>query len=67
MKKYKFKGYYYTHQNGCLITAKPIKVATYSADTFDSLKEAKDEWKKDPWIEGDGVCTLTTEIVEWEE
>ena len=65
--KYKLKGYYYTHQNGCLVTTKPIKAVTYSEDTFNSLEEAKNEWHKDPWLEDGERCILATEIVEWEE
>ena len=65
--KYKLKGYYYTHQNGCLVATKPIKAVTYSEDTFNSLEEAKNEWRKDPWLEDREKCILATEIVEWEE
>ncbi|MFP7372007.1 hypothetical protein SFC12_07780 [Lactococcus lactis] len=64
MKKFKFKGYYTTHQMGCMVTVAPKFVAVLSKDSFDTLEQAKEEWSKDPWLEGDGKCILATEIVE---
>ena len=48
--KYKFKGYHWVNQQGCLVFPEPKRVAIYTEDSFGSLEEAKAEWIKDPWI-----------------
>ena len=62
--KYKLKGYYYTNQNGCLVSEKPMMLAMYSGDSFNSIEDAKNEWCKDPWLEDRKKCILATEIVK---
>lgn len=64
--KFKLKGHHWknqTIQNGCLVSSGVVRVPVYSEDEFNSYEEAKAEWIKDPWIEGDGICVLATEII----
>lgn len=62
--KYKFKGYRWVTQQGCLVFSEPKRISVYTQDSFDSLEEAKTEWIKDPWIEDGDICVLAIEIVK---
>ncbi|TYR29153.1 hypothetical protein [Lactococcus lactis] len=62
--KYKFKGYHWVNQQGCLVFSEPKRVAVYTEDSFDSFEEAKAEWIKDPWLEDGDICILATEIIK---
>lgn len=66
-QKYKLRGSYYTNRKGCLISSEDIRVIVHSYDTFHSLEEAKQEWKRDPWLEEDGVCVLADQIIRFKE
>ncbi|WDA69251.1 hypothetical protein [Lactococcus lactis] len=62
--KYKFKGYHWVTQQGCLVFSEPKRISVYTQDSFDSLEEAKTEWIKDPWIEDGDISILATEIIK---
>ncbi|QDK70322.1 hypothetical protein [Lactococcus protaetiae] len=64
MENFKLKGYYSTHHIGCMVSVEPKIIPVISTDSFATLDEAKQEWMKDPWLEGEGKCILATEIIE---